>query len=79
MKKKVNKLTTKQKMLMEAIDHFIDCYGFSPTYKELGKMLDCSPVSIFQRVLLLEKMGYLSTVVGTCRTIKIIRKMEDNL
>ena len=70
----MNKLTRKQKMLLEAIDYFISKYNYSPTYSELGGMLECSKENIFKRVLVLEKKGYISTKNCKCRTITIIKR-----
>lgn len=52
---------------------FIEEYGFSPTYKELSELLKCDVNTVFKKVLILEDKGYVSTVNGKSRTIKVLR------
>lgn len=69
----IKKTTVKQKQLLEFVDYFIKKNGFSPTYREISNHFNCDVSTIFQRVLLLEQKGYLTTCNGKARTIKIIK------
>lgn len=70
-------LTIKQKMLLEAIEWFINEYGYSPTIKELANILKCSEPAIFKKLLILEDKGYIKTKNGRARTIQIIKEVEE--
>lgn len=71
-------LTIKQKMVLEAIEYFIDKNGYSPTYREIAKILKIKHVnSIFNVILILEQKGYISTINGKARTIKILKGVEE--
>ena len=67
------KLTIKQKILLEAITWFINENGYSPTYNELARILESDSSSVFKKVLILEKKGYVSTINGKSRTIKVLK------
>lgn len=74
----MTKLTIKQKMLLEAIEWFIDTNGYSPSIKELCKLLgNSSTDTIFNKLMQLEQKGYISTVNGKPRTIKVLKKAEE--
>lgn len=71
-------LTTKQKELLQAIEWFINENGYSPTVRELGKMLgNSSPGTIQSKLFELERKKYISTVPGKFRTIKVLRSCNE--
>nr|DAE73790.1 MAG TPA: SOS regulatory protein LexA [Bacteriophage sp.] len=72
-----NKLTIKQKMLLEAIEWFINEYGYSPTNRELANILKCDVNTVFKKLLILEEKGYIKTQNGRARTIQIIKEVEE--
>ncbi len=72
------KLTRKQKMVLEAIEYFIDENGYSPTYRELADLLNIKyESSIYKLILALEEKGYIKTKNGTARTIRIVKPLWD--
>ena len=73
----MKKLTIKQKMVYEAIDYFINHNGYSPTFREIASLLNSDVRAVFEKVLILERNGYISTCNGKTRTIKIIRGVDD--
>ena len=73
----MNNLTIKQKMLLEAIEWFIDENGYSPTQKELAQMLKCGTRPVFEKLMILEEKGYISTKNGKARTIKLEKHCYD--
>lgn len=72
----MRKLSVKQLQILEAIEYFINQNGVSPTYREIANLLNCDVRQVFEKVLLLEQKGYISTINGKARTIKIIKKVE---
>ena len=53
-------LTEKQKKVLEVIENFFLAYGYSPTIRQLGKLLDMTnPSAVFKHIVSLEKKGYL--------------------
>lgn len=68
-------LTIKQKMVLEAIEYFINENNYPPTIKEICKMLKFKyPNSAFNILIILEKKGYISTNSGKARSIKILKE-----
>jgi repressor LexA len=54
------KLTEKQEKVLRAIEDFVLAYGYSPTIRQLGELLDiANPSAVFKHILSLEKKGYL--------------------
>ena len=72
------KLTIKQAMLLEAIEYFINENGYSPTVRELSKILNIDIKPVFEKLIILENKGYISTVNGKARTIKVLKHIEAN-
>jgi repressor LexA len=67
--KMVNKLrkrlTDRQKRVLEALEEFILEHGYSPTIRQLGKLVKiASPSAVYKHILSLEKKGYLKRVKG---------------
>lgn len=78
MKLIVKKLTIKQKILLEAIEWFIDANGYSPTIRELCVLVgNKSTDTVFNKLLQLEQKGYISTSNGKIRTIKVLKRVEE--
>ena len=70
-------LTVKQKQVLEAIDYFKKNNYISPTYREIASLLNCDVSTVFKKVLLLEKKGYIKTINGKSRTIVIVKEWKD--
>ena len=70
-------LTIKQKRTLEAIEWFIKENGYSPTLSELATILKCGIRPIFEKIVILEEKGYISTVNGKARTIKVLKGCSD--
>ena len=67
-------MTTKQKILYEAIKNFINENGYSPTVRELCKMTNIkSPSTTFAKLQHLKRMKYISYEENKPRTIKILK------
>jgi len=77
MNKTIPKLTIKQKKTLEAIEYFIEKYKYSPTYREIAKLLNIDVSQVFKSVMLLEEKGYVSTKNGKARSIIILRGDYD--
>lgn len=73
----MKKLTIKQKQVLEAIEWFISKNGYSPTLSELAMLLKCSTRPVFEKLMILEEKGYISTINGKARTIKILKGCDE--
>ena len=67
--KMVNKMKTasteRQSKVLRAVESFILEHGYSPTIRQLGRILDIvSPSAVFKHVLSLEKKGYIKRKSG---------------
>ena len=71
-------LTIKQAMLLEAIDYFINQNGYSPTIRELSSILNVDIKPVFEKLIVLENKGYITTVNGKARTIRVIKHIEND-
>jgi SOS-response transcriptional repressor LexA len=58
---------------LECIDWFIKEHGYSPTYRELGELLNIDTASAFKRVTNLIIKGYVSETAGKFRTLKVVK------
>jgi len=59
------RLTERQKKVLKAVEGFILEHGYSPTIRQLGKILSIvNPSAVFKHLLSLEKKGYLERVGG---------------
>lgn len=74
----MTKLTTKQKIVLEAIEFFINEKGYSPTIREIAEMTDTTVGPTFQKIFALEQAGYISTDNGKTRTIKVLKSVEND-
>lgn len=70
-------LTIKQKMLLEAIEWFINENGYSPTIEELCKLTgNKSKATVFDKLMILEEKGYIKTTSGKARSIVVMKDWE---
>lgn len=75
----MNKLSIKQKQLLEAIQYFIDLNKYPPTINELCILLNNqSKSTVFNKLLILEEKGYIKTTNGKARSIVILRGVDDD-
>lgn len=71
------KLTTKQKIVLEAIEWYYEKYGVSPTIKEIADMTKTSTHPTHEKLIKLESLGVISTLSGKCRSIKVLKTLEE--
>lgn len=68
-------LTRSQRDVLNAIDLFIDEYGYSPTYKEICDILGYSSTGTVGAIVkILKRKKYVTCIPYGSRTIKIIKK-----
>ena len=72
----IKPLTIKQKEVLEAIQYLINKQGYSPTYREIADLLGKKTHVVFEQTMILEEKGYVSTVNGKSRTIKVLKDAE---
>jgi repressor LexA len=73
-------LTDKQKKVLEAIENYFLAYGYSPTIRQLGKLLDMTnPSAVFKHIVSLEKKGYLKREKGGVSLTHISTSAEDQV
>ena len=71
-------LTERQKKVLEAIEEFILEYGYSPTIRRLGEILNIvNPSAVFKHILSLEKKGYLERMRGEVRLTGLPAFLEN--
>lgn len=71
-------MTNKQEKLFQAIKKYIDENGYSPTVRELCKMVGVSSPATVQGMLKrLKAKGYIDYVYNRNRTIRIIEEIDD--
>lgn len=71
------KLTVKQKVVLEAIEWYINKYGVSPTIKDIAEMTNTSTHPTHEKLLKLEEKGVISTMNGKGRTIRVLIPLEE--
>lgn len=71
------KLTTKQKILLEAIEWYIENNGISPTIAELAELTHTSTHPTHEKLIRLEQLGVISTKAGKVRTIRVLIPLEE--
>ncbi len=73
-------LTDKQKKVLEAIENYFLAYGYSPTIRQLGKLLDMTnPSAVFKHIVSLEKKGYLKREKGGVSLTSISTSAEEQV
>lgn len=71
------KLTTKQKIVLEAIEFFIKEHGVSPTIREIAKMTNTTSHPTHEKLIKLEEKGVISTISGCVRSIRVLIPLEE--
>jgi SOS-response transcriptional repressor LexA len=71
------KLTIKQKVILEAIEWYIEQFGISPTIQDLAELTNTSTHPTHEKVKKLEELGIISTQNGKARTIKVLISLEE--
>lgn len=71
------KLTIKQKVVLEAIEWYIDKYGISPTVQEIADLTHTSTHPTHEKLIKLEQLGVISTMNGKARSIKVLISLEE--
>ena len=71
------KLTIKQKVVLEAIEWYIDKYGVSPTIRDIAELTHTTTHPTHEKLLKLEELGVISTMNGKGRTIKVLKTLEE--
>jgi len=62
------RLTERQAKVLEAIQGFVSEHGYSPTVRQLGRLLDISnPSAVFKHIVSLERKGFLTRADGEIR------------
>lgn len=70
-------LTRKQRELHEAIKAYIATNGYPPTTRELCEALgNKSPATVYQKLTILKRKGYITFDTRKMRTIKILKEAE---
>ena len=69
----MEKLTTKQELVLQIIKKWIAKYGYPPTVREIGEQAHLnSPATIHFHLTKLEEKGYISKGNGKNRTIEVL-------
>ena len=71
------KLTTKQKVVLEAIEWYIKNYGISPTIRDIAELTNTSTHPTHEKIIKLEEKGVISTQNGKGRSIRVLISLEE--
>ena len=71
------KLTTKQKIVLEAIEWYYNEYGVSPSIKDIADMTNTTTHPTHEKVKNLEEKGVISTLNGKARSIRVLIPLEE--
>lgn len=70
-------LTAKQKEILNVLKEFIEEKGYSPSFRELGKLANInSSATIAQHLVRLKDKGYVDYIPKLNRTIRITKEWE---
>ena len=71
-------MTEKQKMIYETINDFIEEYGYSPTIRELCKLVGLSSTAtMFVHLKKMKAKGVIDYKEGSSRTIVLYKLKEE--
>lgn len=69
----MKELTDRQREVLEFIKQFIADKGYPPTYREISDGLGgINPAAMYQKIVALQKKGYLRNKPGEPRTLEVI-------
>lgn len=72
------KLSKKQKVLLDYIDGFITGQGFSPSYREIAEALGYKSIAtVAEHVNNLVIIGYLRKVEGSARSLEVVNELNS--
>ena len=71
------KLTTKQKVVLEAIEWYIKNYGISPTIRDIAELTNTTIHPTHEKIRVLEEKGVITTKCGKFRNIKVLISLEE--
>ena len=71
------KLTTKQKIVLEAIEWYYSKYGISPTVKEISELTNTTTHPTHEKLIKLEELGVISTKHGCARSIRVLKTLRE--
>ena len=71
------KLTTKQKVVLEAIEWFIEQNGFPPTIRDIAELTNTTTHPTHEKIRNLEEKGVISTQNGKVRSIRVLISLEE--
>ncbi|MCM3110698.1 transcriptional regulator [Lederbergia lenta] len=73
----MTELTNRQKDVLNAIEFYVSDKGYSPSYRELSKMIGIASVSTMSGHLdKLKEKGYITFAPGRPRTIRIEKSIS---
>ena len=68
------KLTKRQRQVLDFVTSFEEANGYSPSYREIGDRLGLSsPATIHEHIKALEEKGFLKTDFNQARSIELIK------
>ncbi|MDO4870530.1 MAG: hypothetical protein Q3996_00310 [Candidatus Saccharibacteria bacterium] len=71
------KISKKQKVLLDYIDGFVIGQGFSPSYREIAEALGYKSIAtVAEHVNNLVMMNYLRKVDGSARSLEIVKNTD---
>lgn len=72
-------MTEKQKQIYEAINDFVEEYGYSPTIRELCKLVGLSSTAtIYVHLQKMKAKGVIDYKKGSSRTIVLYKQKEES-
>ena len=70
-------LKESQKRVLKAIKDYIDENGYSPSFRELGKIVNInSSATVQYHINKLKEKGYIDYIPNQRRTIRVIKECE---
>lgn len=76
--KEYNKLSKRQKHILQFMEHYVERHGFPPTIREIGQATDINSTSVVNYNLnKLVQAGYLARSGRVSRGIRLVRPIPD--